>query len=341
LTTFIVRRLLQLPIVLLAISLLIFGMMQSLTPEQRAAAFVKTEQQAQHLDQVIRQYNLDKGFFVQYGSWLKEVLHGNLGFSKQSHEPVLTTIAKRLPVSTELALYMFFPTLAFGIWMGTMAAIHRDKLIDHIVRVFAIVGWSLPTFVLAIWLLAVLYGYLHCCGIGRADDKYMVMFAQGTLKTYTGMITIDGLLNGRFDVFLSGLKRLVMPVITYTVVASAQIMRVLRSSMLDVLNSDYVRTARAKGLPERVVNLKHARRNAIIPVITIAGLMIAFMLEGVFFIEIIFNIPGLGQWSVPAAENLDFPAVIGVALLTGVSVSLANLAVDILYGMIDPRISFQ
>jgi len=341
LTTFIVRRLLQLPVVLFAISLLIFGMMQFLTPEQRAATYAKTEQQAQHLDAIIRQYNLDKGFIVQYSTWLKEVLHGNLGFSKQSHEPVLDTIRKRLPVSTELAIFMFFPTLAFGIWMGTLAAIHRDKLIDQFVRVFAIAGWSLPTFVLGIWLLAVLYGYLHCCGIGRADDRYLVEFAQGTLRRYTGMITIDGLLNGRLDVTLSGLKHLVLPVLTYTVVASAQIMRVLRSSMLDVLNSDYVRTARAKGLPERVVNLKHARRNAIIPIVTIAGLMFAFMLEGVFFIEIIFNIPGLGQWSVPAAVQLDFPAVIGIALLTGLVVSVANLIVDILYGIIDPRISFQ
>ncbi|WP_457630967.1 ABC transporter permease [Oceanithermus sp.] len=340
-TTFIVRRLLQLPVVLFAISLLIFGMMQFLTPEQRAATYAKTEQQAQHLDAIIRQYNLDKGFIVQYSTWLKEVLHGNLGFSKQSHEPVLDTIRKRLPVSTELAIFMFFPTLAFGIWMGTLAAIHRDKLIDQFVRVFAIAGWSLPTFVLGIWLLAVLYGYLHCCGIGRADDRYLVEFAQGTLRRYTGMITIDGLLNGRLDVTLSGLKHLVLPVLTYTVVASAQIMRVLRSSMLDVLNSDYVRTARAKGLPERVVNLKHARRNAIIPIVTIAGLMFAFMLEGVFFIEIIFNIPGLGQWSVPAAVQLDFPAVIGIALLTGLVVSVANLIVDILYGIIDPRISFQ
>jgi len=246
-----------------------------------------------------------------------------------------------LPISTELALYMFFPTLIFGIWMGTMAAIHRDKLMDQFVRLFAIAGWSLPTYVLGIWFLAVLYGSLHCCGIGRADDKYMLEFAQKTLKSYTGMITIDGLLNGRFDVFLSGLKHLVMPVATYMIVASAQIMRVLRSSMLDVLNSDYVRTARAKGLPERVVNLKHARRNAIIPIVTIAGLMFAFMLEGVFFIEIIFNIPGLGQWAVPAAVQLDFPAVIGIALLTGLTVSLANLVVDILYGIIDPRISFQ
>ncbi len=340
-TTFIVRRLLQLPVVLLAISLVIFGMMQFLSPTERAATYAKSEQQAQHLDAIIRQYNLDKGFLVQYGTWLKQVLHGNLGFSKQSHEPVLTTIRKRLPVSAELALYLFFPTLAFGIWMGTMAAIHRDKLIDQIVRVFAIIGWSLPTYVMAIWLLAVLFGQLHCCGIGRVDDAIAVQIAEGKLKTYTGMITLDGILNGRWDVTLSGLKHLVMPVITYTFVASAQIMRVLRSSMLDVLNSDYVRTARAKGLPESVVNIKHARRNAIIPIITIAGLMFAFLLEGSFFIEIIFNFHGLGQWSVPAAVQLDFPAVIGIALLVGFSVSVANLIVDILYGIVDPRISFQ
>jgi len=341
LTTFIVRRLLQLPIVLMAISLLIFGMMQFLSPTQRAAAFVKSEQQAQHLDLVIRQYNLDKGFFVQYGTWLKEVFKGNLGYSKTSHEPVLTTIRKRLPISAELALANFLPIMAFGIWMGTIAAIHRDRWIDQFVRVFAVVGWSLPTFVLGIWLLAVLYGHFKLFGIDRAPADILVAFARGDLKAYTGFITLDGLLNGRPDVTLAGLKHLFMPVLTMTVVASAQIMRVLRSSMLDVLNSDYVRTARAKGLPERVVNLKHARRNAIIPVVTLGGLMFAGLLNGIFFAEVIFNFAGLGQWSVASAVQLDFPAVIGMALLTGVIVSIANLVVDILYGIVDPRISFQ
>ncbi len=338
---FTVRRLLQLPVVLFVVSLVIVGLMQFLPPTARAAAFVRSEQQLKNIDQIIKQYQLDAPFYIQYKNWLTNALKGNLGFSRVSKEPVWETFKKKLPVSAELALYAFFPTLLLSIWLGTLAAIYRDRFLDQLVRVLAVIFWSIPTFVLGIALLAVVYGYFKLFGIGRLPANLIIDLASGDFKTYTGLLTIDGILNGRFDVAFAALKHLVLPVATLVLVQGAQLVRVMRSSMLDELGKDYVRTARAKGLPDKVVYYKHARRNALIPVITLAGLMFAFLLNGVVITETIFNIPGLGQWAAAAAVQLDQPAILGFALLTAFIVTTANIAVDLLYALIDPRIRYD
>jgi len=331
--------------VLFVVSVGIVGLLQFLPPTARAAAYVKNEQQLNNIDRIIRQYNLDAPFYVQYWTWLKNALQGNLGFSRVDKKPVLQAIADRLPVSAELVMYAFLPTLLFSIWLGTLAAIHRDKFLDQLIRVMAVIFWSLPTFVLGIALVAVVYGYFGLFGIGRLPPDLFIELSQlqqaGLFKTYTGLLTIDGILNGRFDIAFAALKHLVLPTITLVLVLGAQIVRVMRSAMLDELGKDYVRTARAKGLPEKVVNYKHARRNALIPVITLAGLMFAFMLNGVVVTETIFNLPGLGQWAAAAALNLDQPSILGFALFTAFVVALANIVVDILYALVDPRIRYE
>ena len=343
--TYAIRRLLQLPVVLFVVSVGIVGLLQFLPPEARAAAFVKNEQQLDHIDEIIKQYNLDAPFPVQYWTWLTGALRGNLGFSQVDKRPVLESIAARLPVSAELVMYAFLPTLLFSIWLGTLAAVHRDRILDQVIRVMAVVFWSLPTFVVGIALVAVVYGYLKLFGIGRLPPDLVIQLAQqsaaGEFRYYTGLLTIDGLLNGRLDVSWAALKHLVLPTVTLILVLGAQIVRVMRSAMLDELGKDYVRTARAKGLPEQVVNYKHARRNALIPVITLAGLMFAFMLNGVVITETIFNLPGLGQWAAAAALNLDQPSILGFALFTALIVTLANIAVDLLYALVDPRIRYE
>ncbi len=343
--TFTVRRLLQLPLVLFAVSLIIVGMMQFLPPSARAAAFVKSEQQLAHIDEIIKQYHLDAPFYVQYWTWVQNALHGNFGFSRVAKKPVLEAFAEKLPVSAELAFYAFLPMLIVSIWLGTLAAIYRDKLIDQIVRVLAVLFWSIPTFVLGIALVAVVYGYLRLFGIGRLPSDLIIELAQasavGKFHYYTGFLTLDGLLNGRLDVTWAALKHLVLPALTLILVQGAQLVRVMRSSMLDELGKDYVRTARAKGLPDRVVYYKHARRNALIPIITLAGLMFAFMINGVVITETIFNLPGLGQWAALAAVQLDQPAILGFALLTAVIVTTANIVVDLLYALVDPRIRYE
>ena len=338
---FIVRRLLMLPLVFFGVTLFIVLLMQVLSPFQRAASYAQTEQQARNLNAVIEQYGLNDPWYQQYGRWLGQVADGNMGYSRTSSEPVLTTLRERFPPTVELALYSFLPIIGVGIWLGTAAALNRDKLIDQFTRVIAIVGWSLPTFVLGIWLLVVFYGGFGILEPGRISTNYSIQIASGGFTSYTGLLTVDSLINGRFDIFWDALKHLILPVITLATVSSAQIMRVMRSSLLDALGQDYVRTARAKGLAERTVNRKHARRNGLIPVLTLAGFTLIGLINGVIITETIFGLPGLGQWSAQAAVNLDYAAVLGFAVFTAIIVVIGNLIVDILYGVVDPRIRYS
>lgn len=338
---FIVRRLLTLPVVLFGVTLFLVLLMQVLSPYQRAASFAQTPNQARNLNAIIEQYGLDDPWYQQYGRWLGQVAQGNLGYSRTSREPVMTTIRKRFPPTLELTLVSIIPIIGLGIWLGTAAALNRDKLIDQVTRVMSIVGWSLPTFVLGIWLLVIFYGGFGILEPGRISTNYSIQVARSSFMSHTGLLTVDSLLNGRFDIFLDALKHLILPVITLSVVSSAQIMRVMRSSLLDALSQDYVRTARAKGLKERTVNRKHARRNALIPVTTLAGFTLIFLINGVVITETIFNFPGLGQWAAQAAVNLDYAAVLGFTALTALIVVVGNLLVDIMYGIIDPRIRYN
>ena len=333
----------MLPIVIFAVSVIIVGLLQLLSPVQRASAFARSEQQLRgdNINAIIDQYGLDENFFVQYTTWARQALRGNLGFSRSSSEPVMLTIRKRLPASTELAFFALLPVIGLGILFGTAAALHRDTFIDQFTRVFAIIGWSLPTFVFGLWLLIVFYGGFGLFGIGRISNRFVTEIATGSIATPTGFMILDALLAGRLDLLADALLHLVLPVTTLAVVSGAQIMRVMRSSLLDALSQDYVRTAKAKGLSKDAVNLKHARRNALIPVITLSGVAFAFLLNGVVVTETIFNYPGLGSWAATAAVQLDIPAVLGFALLTAVIIVMANLLVDLLYAVVDPRIRYS
>lgn len=349
---YIVRRLLYLPLVMFGVTVFIVLLLQLLSPQQRAAAFVSSEQQLRNLEAVVRQYRLNEPFYVQYGVWLREALRGNLGYSRASREPVMTTLRRRFPATLELALFAFFPVVGLGIWLGSLAAFNRDRPIDQLTRVLAVLGWSIPTFVLGIWLLVIFYGALgeffrnFLGGLfrfepGRLSTRYTIEVASGAFRQYTGMMTLDALLNGRLDIFWDALRHLILPVVTLATVSSALIMRVMRGSLLDTLSQDYVRTARAKGLTEKTVRYKHARRNALIPVITLAGFTFIGLLNGVVITETIFNYPGLGQWGALAAQQLDYPGIMGFTLLTAMVVVIGNLLVDILYAIVDPRIRYD
>jgi peptide/nickel transport system permease protein len=342
---FIIRRLSFLPLVFFGVTIAIVLLLQLLTPIQRAATFVTSEAQLRNIDVIIEQYRLEDPWYIQYGLWLRNAFEGNLGYSRTAKAPVLTAIRTRFPPTVELAVLALFPIIGVGIWMGTAAALNRDKLIDQVTRVFSIIGWSLPTFVLGIWLLVVFYGGLDWFQPGQVTNAHSIELAlagaSGEFVHYTGFLTIDSIANGRWDILLDVLWHLVLPVITLAAVSSAQIMRVMRSSLLDALGQDYVRTARAKGLAESVVNQKHARRNALIPVLTLSGFTLIGLLNGVVITETIFNYPGLGQWLANAAVQLDYASVMGGAVFVAIIVVLANLVVDVLYGIVDPRIRYD
>ena len=337
---FIVRRILFLPVIFIGVTLFIVLLMQLLSPYERAVTFVTSEVQLRNIDAIIEQYGLDKPWYVQYWNWLSQALQGNLGFSRVTNQPVLTTIAQRLPNTIELAVLTIIPTIAFGIWLGTAAALNRDRAVDQISRITSIFFWSLPTFVLAIWLLVIFYGGFNLFGIGQLSSNFARAIIRPEFHRYTGFLLLDSLANGRFDIFWNALLHLVLPVATLVLVISAQIVRVMRSSLLDTLTQDYVRTARAKGLSERVVNHKHARRNALIPVLTLSGFTLVGLLNGAVIIETIFALPGVGKWLADAAVQLDYAAVLGGAVFVGVIVVVGNLIVDILYAVVDPRIRY-
>jgi peptide/nickel transport system permease protein len=276
---------------------------------------------------------------VQYGSWLVNAVRGNLGFSKASNQPVVDTIAQRFPATLELALLACIPIIGLGVWMGMLTALHKDKLVDQILRVFTVIGYCLPTFVVGILLLVVFYGALGILpGIGRNDS---VLLITNPVPTRTGMIIIDSLLAGNWTVLWDALSHMVLPIITLATVSSAGMIKVMRAEMLEVLKSDFVRTARAKGLPESVVNRKHARRNALLPIVTLAGFTIQGLLAGAVITETIFSYPGIGSWGAEAATSLDYPGVLGFAIFIAFITVLANLAADLLYGFVDPRVRFD
>jgi peptide/nickel transport system permease protein len=334
-----IRRLLILPLVILGLSVLIFGMLMMLDPVERAALYVTNiPKNPDAIQAIIDKYGLNQPIYIQYGHWLDNILHGNLGWSKTAQMPVLQAIATYFPATLELALWSFIPIMVIGTWLGIEAAIHHDTVIDHAARVFSIIGYSFPTFVFGLLVLMIFYANLEWFPPGRLSVWATQAITSPGFHTYTGMFTVDGLLNGRLDISLDALRHLFLPALTLAYVDWALILRVARSSMLEVLNQDYIRTARAKGLPGRQVIYGHARPNAMIPVVTIGGLLLVGLLNGVVITETVFNYHGMGLFAANSALNFDAVSVLGIALLAGAVLVIANLVVDILYRYLDPRI---
>jgi len=353
-TTYIIRRLLILPVIVIGVTMLIFALLSMLTPYERASLYVSDVPKRQgSMEAIIEKYGLDKPVYVQYWHWMvgrKDpdtgeirggVLRGQLGFSTTVGGPVLEVLSRRLPATAELALWAAVPMIGLGILLGVISAVHHNRLVDQILRVFSIVGWSIPTFVFGLIVLMVFYAKLGWFPTGRLSDWASQVVQSESFRTYTRMYTFDALLNMQFDVFLDALRHLVLPITTLAYLNWAYLLRVTRSSMLDVLRQEYLTTARAKGLFERVVIMRHALPNALIPIITVGGLILVGLLNGVVITETIFNYPGMGSFLAHAALTLDAISVLGVALVSSLILVLGNLAVDVMYGFVDPRIRLR
>ncbi len=336
---YIIRRLLLLIPVLFGVSLLVFALLQLFSPVERASLYVTNPNQFANLPAIIEKYGLNRPAWIQYGNWINQIFHGNLGWSRVVSMPVAKAIIHFLPATIELALFAT-PLIIFGgIFLGTKAAAHKDKTVDHVTRFGAILGWSLPTFWLGLMLLMVFYGFFS--GLlppERLSTEISILVNSESFTRYTGVNTIDAILNGNGRVLLDSLRHLVLPVVTLTVVNLAFIMRLMRSSMLESLGKGYILTARAKGLDENTVVNKHARRNALIPVLTVSGFLFAALANGVVITETIFNYKGLGWWAWQSAIRLDIPSVLGFALFNAVLFVLTNLVVDLFYTRLDPRV---
>ena len=339
LRAYIIRRLLLLPPVLFGVSLLVFGILQFFSPVERAALYITDPRQLANIAEIIEKYGLNAPVWEQYGNWIGQIFQGNLGWSTVVSMPVSEAILYFLPATLELAIFATPLIILGGIFLGSKAAAHKDRFLDHTTRVGAIMGWSLPTFWLGLMLLMVFYGYFS--GLlppERLSTEMNILVHTEAFTEYTGLHFLDAILNGNWQVLGDSLRHMVLPVVTLTVVNIAFIMRLMRSSMLESLGKGYILTARAKGLDENTVVNKHARKNALIPVLTVSGYIFVAIVNGVVITETIFNYKGLGWWAWQSAINLDVPSILAFTLFTAVLFVLTNLVIDLLYTRIDPRV---
>jgi len=250
-------------------------------------------------------------------------------------------IKRRFPATLELALWSAVPVIMGGIILGVISAVKHNTWVDHISRVFSILGWSFPTFVFGLLVLMIFYAKLRWFPPGRISDWANAVIRSPQFHQYTHLITIDALLNGRLDIFWDAMKHLILPIVTLSYLSWALLLRVTRSSMLEVLRQDYIVTARSKGLAERTVIFRHALPNALLPVVTIGGMMVVGLLNGVVITETVFNYPGMGKAAADAALYLDVVTVLALTLFNGFILIVANLVVDVLYAFIDPRVRLE
>lgn len=314
---YLIRRLFASLITLLGISILVFGAIRLVPGDQITAqlgteAGMLSDEQRAALE---RYYGLDQPPVEQYFTWLGNALQGNLGFSIRQGREVLPLILERFPVTLELAILSVIIALMVGLPIGVISALRRNTWIDLFGRVFSMLGLSVPNFLLGtliIYVLSVFFGILPNSG------NYADLFE-------------DPILN---------FQQLIFPAIAMGFSFAASVMRMTRSAMLEVLNESYVRTARSKGLTERVIILRHALRNALIPVVTLIGVEFGYLLGGAFITEQIFALPGIGRLAINAITQREYALVQGVAVFIVINFIVINFIVDMVYGLIDPRVSY-
>jgi len=327
-------------VVVFGATVLLFSLLMTFSPERRAALYINSPQQAKDLPRIVKEYGLDAPFYIQYVRWIKKIVKGDFGYSTTAADSFWPAFKRFLPVSLELNLYLIPLVIMLGMWLGTVSAIHHDTWVDHCTRFGAITFWSLPTFLFALFLLMIFYGYFHLFPPGVLSDslRNFIMDNPDQYTAYTGFYTIDGILNGRLDITLDAFNHLVLPLVTSVLVLVAMIIRVMRSTMIEEIGKDYVITALAKGADHRTIYYKHARKNAMIPVVTITGLIVAFLIQGNIEVEYIFNRQGIGYWMANAAIQLDIPALMGLIILISIFFVTVNLIVDLICAKLDPRI---
>ncbi|MDQ2741461.1 MAG: ABC transporter permease [Chloroflexota bacterium] len=334
--TFTVRRLLLLIPVLVGITLVAFVVSHAVPADPIIS---NLGQRAQDDPSIVgryrHQWGLDQPLPVQYGIYVRNLLHGDLGVSITSRRPVTTDLRQYFPATLELSTAATLFSLIIGIPLGVLAAVRRNRPADHISRVISLIGISTPVFWLG--LLALILFYYH---LGWFPGSGQIDVGIQTPHTITGMLVVDSLIEGDWQALGNSLWHLVLPAVVLGSYTLGIVTRMTRGSMLEVLTQDYIRTARAKGLRAGTVVFRHGLRNAIMPTLTLVGLAYGSLLSGAVLTETIFSWPGIGRYATTTAGTLDFPAIMGVALLTAFLFVILNLIVDVLYGVLNPQIRF-
>ena len=330
--TFIAKRLGLVVPTFIGITLLVFSLIRLLPGDPVEALSGERGMDPERYQRLLHQFGLDRPLPVQYLDYLWKALHGDLGLSIITHEPVFKEFMTLFPATIELSACAMFLALALGLPAGIIAAVKRNTVWDYSVMGASLAGYSMPIFW---WGLLLILTFSVGLGWTPVSGRIAIQF---DIPPVTGFMLIDSLLSGERGAFKSALSHLVLPAIALGTIPLAVIARMTRSSMLEVLREDYVRTARAKGASSfRVVGI-HALRNALIPVVTTIGLQVGTLLAGAILTETIFSWPGIGKWLVEAIHRRDYPAVQGGILLSATVIIAVNLIVDVLYGVINPRI---
>ncbi|MFB9992364.1 ABC transporter permease [Deinococcus oregonensis] len=340
--SYLIRRILRTLLVMIGISLLVFVFVRSI-PGDPATAMLGERATPQAVKNLRTQLGLDKPWFfnpanpldAQYPKYVAALAKGDLGSGIKSNIPVRDELRSRFPATAELSLAALFFALIFGLPAGILAALRRNSVWDNLATTVSLVGVSMPVF----WL-GLLLSYFFAVKLGWLPPSAR-LGNESTLEPLTGFYVLDGLLRGKPADAWDALRHLILPAIALGSIPLAIIARITRSSLLDVLGQDYVRTARAKGLSQRSITLKHALRNALLPVVTVIGLQAGALLGGAVLTETIFSWPGIGSWVYEAISQRDYPVIQGGVIFAALVVSVTNLLVDLSYASLDPRIQYR
>ncbi|MDB5982776.1 MAG: oligopeptide/dipeptide transporter, permease protein [Pseudomonas sp.] len=326
------KRLFALLLVVVGVSLITFAI-SHLIPGDPARLIAGDRASDAIVAHIRHQLGLDLPLYQQYGRYMLDLLHGDLGTSIRTGRPVLEDLQAYFPATIELALTALTLSILVGVPLGVLSAVYHNRAIDQVARTLAVTGISTPAFWLGLGLIVLFYGHLGWLpGSGRLDE------GVEPPRTYTGFYLIDSLIAGDGALFSNAVQHMILPAVTLGFVNLGVVARQIRSAMLDQLGEDYIRTARAYGLSRWAVILRHALPNALIPSVTVLGLTLGDLLYGAVLTETVFAWPGMGAYVVKSIQALDFPAVMGFAILVSFVYVLLNMAIDVLYRVIDPRI---
>lgn len=331
---YILKRLLLLIPVLIGVSLVVFVVMHLFTSDP-AAVILGQHATADQIKALQDTLGLNKPIYVQYWNFFTHAVRGDLGQSLMTKTPVVEELLARFPATVELAVASMIFAVLFGLTVGIVSAVKKNTIFDYAGMMSALVGVSMPIFWLGLVLILVFSLILHWLPVAGRIDLGMEP------ATITGLYLVDSLITGNFAAFMSALSHIILPAVALGSYSTAIIARMTRATMLESVNQDYVRTARAKGLFEKDVILTHALKNALIPVVTVVGLQFSALLGGAVLTETVFAWPGVGSYTVNAILNSDYPVVQGAVVFIAAIFVIMNLLVDIVYALIDPRIKYS
>ncbi len=334
---YLARRIVFSLAVLLGVLTLVFFFTR-VVPSDPAALYAGAHPTPEEVERIRHMLGLDKPLYIQYIIYLEQFFTGRWGISYRTHHPILYDIAHAVTASLELVLAAFIIGVAAGILMGVLSALYANRHVDHFFRILAVIGASVPAFVLGLILQLVFAYWLNVLPVaGRISFIYTI---QG-FHPITGFYTIDALLEGRLDVFIDVVKHLILPALVLAAYPAAVTARMTRAVMIEVMEEQYVTAARAWGVDEKIILLKYVLRNSIAPSITVLAMSFAYTLVNDFLVEVIFAWPGLGYYAAKAILSMDYPAVIASCVVGAIFYLVANTIADITHALLDPRVALR